>query len=225
MARIYVIEDDETVRTQLAELLATNGHDVTCATRFDALVSDALAAHPDLILLDLGLPGTDGQYFAREFRKRSDIPIVVLTSRTTELDELMSMSRGADAFIAKPYNGQILLAHIDAILRRAMPSAQASRTIEVGDVTLNLSQSRASAAGHDVELTKNEVRILEILMRNAPNIVSRQDIMQALWQSDEFIDDNTLTVNVNRLRTSLARIGVTDYIVTHRGLGYAIQRA
>lgn len=222
MARIYVIEDDPAVRGEVATLLERAGHDAVCATAFDRVAACVLAARPDLILLDLGLPGTDGLIAARELRQASDVPMIVLTSRTTDVDELMSLSMGADAFIEKPYNGQVLLAHIDAVLRRAGRAGVAGRTMERAGLVLDLSRSRATYEGREVELTKNELRILETLMRRAGQVVSREELMEALWSTDSFVDDNTLTVNVNRLRQTLARIGATDVIATHRGQGYAL---
>jgi DNA-binding response OmpR family regulator len=193
-----------------------------CACAFDRVAESGLAARPDLVLLDLGLPGTDGLIVARELRQASDVPIIVLTSRTTDVDELMSMSMGADAFIEKPYNGQVLLAHIDAVLRRAGRAGAAGRTMEHAGLVLDLSRSRASFEGRDIDLTKNELRILGTLMRRPGRVVSREELMEALWSTDSFVDDNTLTVNVNRLRQTLARIGATDYVVTRRGQGYAV---
>lgn len=221
MARIYVIEDDKAVRGELATLLRRAGHEPVCAQRFDRLAADALDAAPDVVLLDLGLPGTDGQYVCRELRQSSNVPIMVVTSRATDLDELMSMSLGADDFVTKPYNGQILLARIDALLRRVKGADQVGRVIEFRGLSLDLARSTASFEGSSVELTKNELRILSLLMRRKGEIVSREEIMVELWNSDAFIDDNTLTVNMNRLRKTLSTIGVNDYLVTHRGQGYS----
>jgi DNA-binding response OmpR family regulator len=221
MARIFVVEDDPNVQRELLTLLRNAGHDATAAKDFSRVAQDALASNADLVLLDLTLPGTDGQYVAREIRQASEVPIVVLTSRTTDLDELMSMSMGADAFVAKPYNGQVLLAHIDAILRRTLRSPDADRVVERNGVRLDLSRSTASANGREVKLTKNETRILELLMRRSGRIVTREELMEALWSSDAFVDDNTLTVNVNRLRQTLVKLGVTNYVTTHRGQGYS----
>lgn len=220
MARIYVVEDDESIRGELATLLRRAGHDPVCAHRFDRLVADVLDAAPDVVLLDLGLPGTDGQYVCRELRQSSSVPIMVVTSRATDLDELMSMSLGADDFVTKPYNGQVLLAHIDALLRRTKGVEQA-RAIEYRGLSLDLARSTAMFGGRSVELTKNELRILALLMRRKGEIVSREEIMIELWNSDSFIDDNTLTVNMNRLRKTLSTIGVSDYLATHRGQGYS----
>ena len=198
---IYVIEDDESVREQLALLLQRAGYEATCAERFDRLVDDVLAASPDLVLLDLGLPGTDGQMVCRELRRVSQVPIIVVTSRVTDLDEVMSMSLGADDFVAKPYNPSVLLAHIEACLRRAKGAgAHLSNVLECAGVSLDLARCTASYEGKSVELTKNETR-----------------------NSDAFIDDNTLTVNMNRLRKTLASIGVEGFLRTHRGLGYSAE--
>ena len=203
MARIYVVEDDSVICGELVRLLQRNGHETMHATRFDHLVDDILASEPDMVLLDLSLPCTDGQYVCRELRQASSVPIIVVTSRTTDLDELMSMTMGADDFVSKPYNGQVLLAHIDALLRRVHGAQEQGRVLEHNGVSLDLARSlatctRGEGAGKSVELTKNELRILSMLMRRAGRIVSREDLMCELWNSDAFIDDNTLTVNVNR---------------------------
>lgn len=221
---IYVIEDDESVRDQLAVLLQCASYEVACATSFNHLVDDVLAASPDLVLLDLGLPGTDGQIVCRELRRVSHVPIIVVTSRATDLDEVMSMTLGADDFVTKPYNPSVLLAHIEACLRRAKgPGESPANVLECAGVSLDLARCTASYKGKPVELTKNETRILSLLMRRAGRVVSREDIMVELWNSDAFIDDNTLTVNMNRLRKTLASIGVEGFLRTHRGLGYSAE--
>ena len=179
------------------------------------------AAQPALVLLDLTLPGTDGQFICRELRASSDVPLIVLTSRVTEIDEVMSMTMGADDFIAKPYRARVLVARIQALLRRTS-DAEGKSTLEHNGLTLDLSRSVARAAGGEVELTKNEMRILALLMRRAGTIVSREALMRDLWDSDAFVDDNTLTVNINRLRATLEKIGVSGYLTTHRGRGYAV---
>lgn len=221
MARIFVVEDDPAVCGELAKLLERAGHEVTRAERFDQLVSDIMEATPDIVLLDLSLPVEDGQDVARRLRERSQVPIIVVTSRTTDLDELEVMSVGADDFIAKPYNGQVLLAHIDAVLRRARPQLS-SRVMEVRGLALDLARSTVTYEGRAAELTKNELRILELLMRHAGEVVSREDIMMTLWNSDSFVDDNTLTVNMNRLRQVLNRVGAQGFVSTHRGQGYSV---
>ena len=221
MPLIYIVEDDAAIRTELAQVLERNGFTTAACTAFDAVVDDILAADPDLVLLDLTLPGTDGQFVCRDLRTRSDVPIIVLTSRTTEIDEVMSMTMGADDFVPKPYRARVLVARIQALLRR-VAGAQDRRVVEHNGVTLDLSRSTASANGRQVELTKNEMRILALLISRAGTIVSREAIMRDLWDSDAFVDDNTLTVNINRLRATLEKIGVTGYLTTHRGRGYSV---
>jgi DNA-binding response OmpR family regulator len=222
MARIYVIEDDEDVRGQLCVLLRRGGYEAIYAESFEDVAQQVFAADPDLVLLDLGLPGTDGQYIIKELRQSSDVPIIVLTSRAGDLDELMSISLGVDDFIAKPKSGQLLLAHIDAVLRRMKGLGAAGRILEKDGLVMDVARSTASYQGSSVELTKNESRILELLLSRSGQIVSREEIMEALWNSDAFVDDNTLTVNMNRLRQALTKIGITHCVVTHRGQGYSL---
>lgn len=221
MSLIYVIEDDDAIRGELVEVLERNGFRAVAATDFSRVVEDIAAAHPDLVLLDLTLPGTDGQFVCRELRAVSDVPVIVLTSRATEIDEVMSMTMGADDFVPKPYSARVLVARIQALLRRTSGS-EAKSELEHNGLTLDLLRSVARSAGGQVELTKNEMRILALLMRRAGTIVSREALMRELWDSEAFVDDNTLTVNINRLRATLEKIGITGYLVTHRGRGYAV---
>lgn len=174
-----------------------------------------------MILLDINLPLFDGFHICREIRKQSEVPIIVVTSRSTDMDELMSMNLGADDFITKPYNTQILVARIAALLKRSM-HVPASEEIEYKGVSFRPSKGLISYGADSAELTKNEMKILSVLLKNAGKIVSRDELMDELWQSDEFVDDNTLTVNVNRLRKKLENIGAKDFIATKRGMGYLI---
>lgn len=224
MARIFVVEDDAPIRNEVIEVLERQGYEASYCLTFDHVVEDILAARPDLVLLDLTLPGTDGQLICRELRQQSDIPVIVLTSRVTEVDEVMSMTMGADDFVSKPYSARVLVARVQALLRRAQGSQEAGRALEHNGVTLDLSRSTATAVetGRSIELTKNEMRILSLLIGKAGTIVSREAIMRDLWDSDAFVDDNTLTVNINRLRATLEKIGVTGYLTTHRGRGYSV---
>lgn len=224
MVRIFVVEDDTAIRNEVIEVLERQGFEVSYCLTFERAVEDILLARPDLVLLDLTLPGTDGQLICRELRQQSDLPIIVLTSRVTEVDEVMSMTMGADDFIPKPYSARVLVARIQALLRRIQGAGDAGRVIEHNGLSLDLSRSLATSTetGASVELTKNEMRILSLLMSHAGAIVSREAIMRDLWDSDAFVDDNTLTVNINRLRATLERIGVTGYLSTHRGRGYSV---
>lgn len=223
MIKILVVEDDHQIQQELVLLLQRNGFEAQALTSFESVPQQIVAAHPDLVLLDLNLPGIDGQQICREVRQLSNVPIIVVTSRNTDLDELMVLSLGADDFIAKPYNTQILLMHITSVLRRANSDVTTGTKLSHAGVTLDSSSCKVSANQKSVELTKNELRILSLLMQNAGTVVSRQRIQEELWQSDEFVDDNTLTVNISHLRNTLASIGVEDFVMTRRGLGYVIE--
>ena len=223
MTKILVVEDDHQIQQELVLLLQRNGLEAQALTSFESVPQQIIAAHPDLVLLDLNLPGIDGQQICREVRQLSNVPIIVVTSRNTDLDELMVLSLGADDFIAKPYNTQILLMHISSVLRRANSDVTTGTKLSHAGVTLDSSSCKVSANQKSVELTKNELRILSLLMQNAGTVVSRQRIQEELWQSDEFVDDNTLTVNISHLRNTLASIGVEDFVMTRRGLGYVIE--
>ncbi len=217
---ILIIEDDEVIRTELGVLLEKYGYDIIMTQDYGDVL-DFMARHkPHLILLDINLPVVDGYYICREIRKQSRVPIIVVTSRDSDMDELMSMNLGADDFITKPYNTQILLARIGAVLARAYGDNQ--NVMTYGAITLNLGKSTVSAGDRTIELTKNELKILSLLMENKGAITSRDDIMNALWQTDEFVDDNTLTVNINRLRAKLSDIGADGLIKTKRGQGYSL---
>ena len=223
MTKILVVEDDHQIQQELVLMLQRNGFEAQALSSFESVPQQIITAHPDLVLLDLNLPGIDGQQICREVRQLSNVPIIVVTSRNTDLDELMVLSLGADDFIAKPYNTQILLMHITSVLRRANSDATTGTKLSYAGVTLDSSSCKVSANQKSVELTKNELRILSLLMQNAGTVVSRQRIQEELWQSDEFVDDNTLTVNISHLRNTLASIGVEDFVMTRRGLGYVIE--
>ncbi|MFR8009496.1 MAG: response regulator transcription factor, partial [Gordonibacter urolithinfaciens] len=217
MARIFVVEDDAALRGELMRLLELQGHVALASTAFDRIADEALAADPDCVLLDLKLPGDGGHAVCRDLRRASDVPIVMLTSSDNEFDEVMSMNLGADDYVTKPYNPAVLLARIQSVLRRAARTEPPAR-IEHKGVVLDVAKSRVEYEGRGVELTRNEFRVLHLLMENKGAIISRQELMMELWQSDAFIDDNTLTVNVNRLRQSLATIGVPEgFLATRRG--------
>ena len=219
--RIIIIEDDPGIRQELATFLQRYGYEITAPDRFDHVVQDVLTADADLLLLDLNLPVYDGYYICREIRKQSELPIIIVTSRDSELDELMSMNLGADDFVTKPYNTQILLARIASVLKRANPQNQASQISHKG-LTLELARGSVRFGQAEAELTKNELGILHLLMSRKNQIVSREELMNALWQSDAFVDDNTLTVNINRLRKKLAALGAENYLATKRGQGYMV---
>jgi DNA-binding response OmpR family regulator len=221
MWSILIVEDDATIRQELKTLLERYGYDVITTDDFQDVVGLALSENPHLALLDINLPQYDGFHICRELRSRSNIPIIVVTSRNSETDELMSMNLGADHFVTKPYNTDILLAKISALLTRAY-DVGAARPIRFGDLILDVGKSEAACGERRVELTKNELRILTLLIERQGNIAPREDIMNALWQNGDFVDDNTLTVNINRLRRKLGEIGAADMLKTKRGQGYSL---
>jgi DNA-binding response OmpR family regulator len=219
--RILIIEDDRTIRQELKTLLETYQYSVITTDDFANVVNFILEQDPHLVLLDLNLPFFDGYHVCRELRRHSRVPIIVVTSRDSEMDELMSLNLGADHFVTKPYNTNILMAKVAALLDRAYESS-ASRLLRAGDLILDLGLGTATYQGSATELTKNESRILQLLIENEGRITSRDEIMDALWQTDAFVDDNTLTVNINRLRKKLATIDADDLIKTRRGQGYQL---
>ena len=214
MALIYIVEDDEPIRRELADILVRAGFEVEACELFEHVSRDILAAAPDLVLLDLTLPVKDGQHICHEVRRESEVPIIVLTSRTTEIDEVMAMTLGADDFVPKPYSARVLVVRINALLRRTAAAGERSTVVHKG-LELDLARSAVTntQTGDSTELTKNELRILSLLLSRAGKIVSRSAIMQDLWDSDAFVDDNTLTVNINRLRTTLEKIGIKDALL------------
>lgn len=223
MDKILIVEDDEKLRQELKIFLEKNGYEVVILEEFENTVEDIVKTGSDLILLDINLPYLDGEYICKEIRKQINIPIIMVTSRDNDLDELISLNNGADQYVTKPYNIQILLAKISAILRRTKKLETNQSKINLGSFVLNVSKSLIESEDTKIELTKNELKILHYLVMNKGKIVSRNEIMDYLWDSESFIDDNTLTVNMTRLRNKLEQMGVVDYIKTKRGQGYIIE--
>lgn len=221
MSKILLVEDDTAIREELKLFLENNGYQVSLITSFEDTLKQIEAINCDMILMDINLPGVNGQFLCREIRKNSDIPIVMVTSRNSDMDELLSMNYGADDYIAKPYNLPILLVHMEAILKRRNQSTPI--IISYKDMKLNVSKSVIETSDKCVELSKNEMRIFYYLLTHRSMIISRDKIMDYLWGTDEFVDDNTLTVNINRLRKKLEELGYEDVISTRRGQGYIIE--
>ena len=218
-----IVEDDEKLRTELEIFLKNNGYDTECLTSFENTISDILEAHPSLVLLDINLPGSDGEFVCKEIRKQSNMPIIIITSRDSELDELLCINYGADHYILKPFNIQILLAKISSLLKRASGTNEINDRIDAREFVLNTATSTIEKEDKSIELTKNEYRILKFLTQNRGKIVSREDIMECLWESESFIDDNTLSVNITRLRSKLEELGLKELLETKRGLGYILK--
>ena len=216
---ILIVEDEEKLREELKIFLESNGYQVETVKEFQNLDTNIFKINCDLILLDINLPFINGEYLLKEIRKKRNLPIIMITRKNTELDELLSISLGADDFITKPFNPQILLARINRLLTR---KNNQSETIKYKNALIDVSKSLIETEHNKENLTRNELKILTYLLENKGTIVSRDDLINYLWDSDEYIDDNTLTVNINRLRTKLASLGLKDVIITKRSQGYII---
>ncbi len=222
MQKILIVEDDDKLRNEIEIFFNNNGYKAESLKKFDNTIQDIINANPDLILLDINLPSADGQYICKEIRKQSNVPIIIITSRNDEIDELLSINYGADHYITKPFNIQILLAKTSSLLRRSnMGNIQDK--INAQDFTINLSNSTISKNDKEIELTKNEIKILKYLTEKRNKIVSREEIMDYLWESESFIDDNTLTVNITRLRNKLEELNLKELLETKRGQGYILK--
>lgn len=220
MNSIQIIEDDPTLREELVKLLENSGYKTAAVTELDNVLEQMISGAADLILMDINLPGTNGELLLRELRKKSSTPVIMLTSRTSELDEVLSMSYGADDYITKPYNPTILLLRISAVLKRSCksPTVQKYHDIEVSAVKGSL-----SCGENEQILTKNEMIIFSLLLDRIGEIVTRDELMTALWDNEEYINDNALSVNISRLRTKLSLLGISDAIETRKKQGYLLK--
>ncbi len=219
--KIFIVEDDKEIREELTTILEKYGYFCESSDDFQNIAPHILKAQPNLVLLDINLPYKDGYEVCREVRKVSEVPIIILTSRNTDFDELLSLNVGADDYISKPYNAQVLLARIQKILKRVY-EASGNSVLSHKGLNLNLLKATMSCGNEEVELTKNELGILRLLVLNKGNVIPRDAIIDELWQDEEFIDENTLNVNIVRLRKKLAEIGLADYLETKRGMGYRV---
>ena len=222
MQKILIVEDDEKLRDEIEIFFGHNGYETESLKKFDNTIQDIIDINPDLVLLDINLPGVDGEYVCKEVRKQSNVPIIIITSRDNEIDELLSINYGADHYITKPFNIQILLAKTNSLLRRSS-IGNAQDKINAKDFIINLSDSTVVKGEKIIELTKNELKILKYLTENRNKIVSREEIMDYLWESESFIDDNTLTVNITRLRNKLEELNLKELLETKRGQGYILK--
>lgn len=221
MPKIMIIEDDPAIREELALLLENEGYTTLVIKRFTDIPAQAAQEHPNLILLDIGLPGKDGFSLCAALRKAVPAPVIFVTSRDAGADEVRALSLGGDDYITKPYSVPVLLARIKAVLRRSGGPEQAD-LLEAGELRLSLTKGVVSSGGKAIELSRNELQILACLMVRTGQIVSRADLIDALWDNQIYIDDNTLSVNMTRLRGKLAEIGLPDAIKTRRGMGYQL---
>ncbi|MCR5395906.1 MAG: response regulator transcription factor [Lachnospiraceae bacterium] len=220
MQKILVVEDNETLREELKILLENAGYEVALVRDFSNVGKQMADAGSDLVLLDINLPGTNGEVLLQDFRKEKDTPVIMLTSRTGKMDEVLSMSFGADDYIMKPYNPTILLLRISAVLKRGLRKEQ---TRHYHDVEVSLTKGSLTRGDKEQILTKNEMIIFELLLEQQGEIVSRDELMTTLWDNDEFLNDNALSVNISRLRGKLADLGIEDGIETRKKQGYVLK--
>lgn len=223
MNHIFLLEDETKLRQELTAMLEKNGYECQTTEQYDQAADIILNAGPDLVLLDINLPQTDGFQICRELRQSTQIPIIIVTSRNSNMDEVFGLHVGADDFITKPYNVHVLLARIDRLLQRAgQQENQKKVRLSHRGAVLDILKSEVIYQGQTAELTKNELGILRVLMENRGNIIPRNELIRELWEQDEFVEDATLTVNINRLRKKLEGIGLNDFLVTRRGQGYQV---
>ena len=215
-----IIEDETTLRDELSVLLKNAGYEPVAVTDYSNVSEQMKSANSDLILLDINLPNVNGETLLQDFRKSNDTPVIMLTSRTTEIDEVLSMSYGADDYITKPYNPTILLLRISAVLKR---SAKAGSVQKYHDVEVSTVKGSLTRNGSEQILTKNEMIIFQQLLDRQGEIVTRDELMTALWDNDEFVNDNALSVNVSRLRGKLAELGLPEAIETRKKQGYVLK--
>ena len=223
MHKILLVEDDEVIRQQVKKILEQWEYEVVLVEDFMEVLSLFVKEEPHLVLMDIGLPLFNGYHWCQEIRKVSKVPIMFLSSRDQAMDIVMAINMGGDDFVTKPFDQNVLLAKIQGLLRRSYEFGKAQSRLEYLGVILNLKAMDLVYQGEVVSLTKNEFQILQVLFERSGNIVSREDLMKELWNSDFFIDDNTLSVNVARLRKKLEAVGLKDFIETKKGVGYGLR--
>ena len=223
MYRFFIVEDDPAIAGILKQQLESWGHEAMVAENFSDIMPEFVKFDPQIALLDIMLPFYNGYHWCSRIREVSNVPVVFISSASDNMNIVMAMNMGGDDFISKPFDKNVLMAKLEAILRRAYGMGSKAAVMEHNGVVLNLSDGSFSAGGSRIELTKNEMKILQTLMENKGKIVSRDTLMTKLWQSDSYVEENTLTVNVNRLRKKLEEAGLTGFIKTKVGSGYIVE--
>ncbi len=223
MRKIFIIEDNRSIADELKEYLGNWGYKAEKVVNFEKIIEEFKDYNPDLVLIDIKLPFLNGFVWCERIREISKVPIIFLTSASDDINLITAINHGGDDFLAKPFEVQVLIAKIKALLRRTYDFENKNTIIKHGDVLLDTDNMTIKFGEKIEELTKNEFLIMELLMENVGRVISRDKIMDKLWNTDSFIDDNTLTVNVNRLRKKLLQIGIKDLIRTKKGMGYTIQ--
>ena len=222
MYKILIVEDDLAIASAMERQMSTWGLSVKCVENFQNVLAEFTEFSPELVLLDISLPFFNGYHWCSEIRRISRVPIVFLSSASDNMNIVMAMNMGGDDFIAKPFDISVLLAKIQAILRRTYDFGQEPAVLTHREAVLNKADASLTYRGEKIDLTKNEYRILLTLMEQKGRVVSRETLMQKLWETDSFVDENTLTVNVTRLRKKLEGAGLTNFIITKKGMGYLI---
>lgn len=220
--KIFIVEDDFGIATGIKKQLETWEFEVICVENFKNILSEFSNCNPHLVLMDISLPFYNGYYWCEEIRKISKVPIIFISSASENMNIIMAMNMGADDFIAKPFDVNVLLAKIKALLRRSYDFSQTMPILEHRNAFLNTGDNTFIYENENIELTKNEYKILLLLMKNKGKVVTRETLMERLWESESFVDENTLTVNVNRLRKKLDNVGLDKFITTKFGVGYII---
>ena len=217
-----MVEDDEIIARSIREHLQAWNYDVCCVEDFSNVVAEFVRFDPQLVLMDIHLPFFNGYHWCSEIRKISKVPVIFLSSAADNMNIVMAVNMGADDFIPKPFDLEVLTVKIQAMLRRSYDFAGTGSMLEHKGAILNLNETTLTYQEQKIELTKNEFRILEILMENKEKVVSRETLMTKLWESDNYVDENTLSVNVNRLRKKLEALGLEEFILTKKGIGYRL---
>ena len=225
MYRIFIVEDDGVIAGAVRRHLEGWGYQVACAQRFDAVLAEFTDFDPQLVLLDISLPFYNGYHWCQEIRKISQVPILFLTSASDNVNVVMAMQMGGDDLLPKPFDLQVLSAKVQAMLRRAYAFGPAPAMLSCGGAVLNPANGTVTIHGRRVELTRNEGKLLQLLLEKKGQTVSRDAMMTALWESDSFVDENTLSVNVNRLRRKLEAAGLPGFIRTRKGAGYLVEES
>lgn len=222
MIKIMIVEDDQTIAESLKSELDKWEYEAFCVTNFQSVLETFTTEQPQLVLMDINLPAFNGYHWTQEIRRRSDVPIIFISSRTDDMDMVMAIQMGADDFIQKPFSLTVVIAKVQAMLRRTYDYAESENYLTVEDVILKPAEAAITLGDQSIELTKNETQILELLFRNKGTFVTRETIITRLWENESFIDDNTLAVNISRLRKKFKELEKEDLIKTKKGAGYGV---
>lgn len=221
--RIYLVEDDGMLAEEISKLLMKWGYDVRIAEMFDNILDEFLAVQPHVVLMDVNIPSFDGFHWCKKIREISAVPIIYISSRDSSMDVIMGMNNGGDDYLSKPFDNAVLVAKLQAVIRRTYEyNFQESHVLRCRGLTVQLEEAVASYEDKKCELTKNELKILKLLIENQGKIVTRQALMRSLWDDEIYVNENTLTVNVNRVRLKLEELGLRSFITTKKGMGYVI---